>query len=76
MSVLEEVGKPIVFVNVSGSCVNLADMKDNCAAVVQVFYPGAEGGHALADVLFGRVSPSGRLPVTFYRSMDGVFAYA
>ena len=63
-------GKPIVFVNVSGSCVDLADMKDNCAAIVQLFYPGAEGGRALADILFGDVSPSGRLPVTFYHSAD------
>ncbi len=63
-------GKPIIFVNVSGSCVDLLDMKENCAAVVQMFYPGAEGGHALADVLFGAISPSGRLPVTFYHSTD------
>jgi len=67
---IKETGKPIVFVNVSGSCVGLADMKDNCAALLQVFYPGAEGGHALADILFGDVSPSGRLPVTFYRGVD------
>lgn len=64
------VGKPTVFVNVSGSCVNLEYADKNCNAVIQYFYPGAEGGAALADVLFGRVSPSGRLPVTFYRSVD------
>ena len=67
---IKAMGKPIVFVNVSGSCVDLSDMKENCAAVIQQFYPGAEGGHALADVLFGDVSPSGRLPVTFYKSVD------
>ncbi len=65
-----KVGKPIVFVNVSGSCIGLVKQDEQCAAVVQCFYPGAEGGHALADVLFGAVSPSGRLPVTFYRSTD------
>ncbi len=63
-------GTPVVLVNVSGSCVNLSYEKEHCAAVLQCFYPGAEGGHALADLLFGRVSPSGRLPITFYRSVD------
>lgn len=65
-----KVGKPVVIVNVSGSCVNLSYEKENCAAVIQCFYPGAEGGNALADVIFGKVSPSGRLPVTFYKSTD------
>ncbi len=63
-------GKPTVFVNVSGSAVNLSRADELCGAVVQCFYPGAQGGAALADILFGRVSPSGRLPVTFYRSVD------
>ena len=68
---LEEVakaGKPMVFVNVSGSCLNLCRADELCGAVLQVFYPGAEGGKALADLLYGEVCPSGRLPVTFYRS--------
>lgn len=65
---IRETGKPIVFVNVSGGCVNLCEADQSAQAVLQVFYPGAEGGHALADILFGDVSPSGRLPVTFYRS--------
>ena len=67
---IKKVGKPIVFVNVSGSCINLSDQNKNCNAVIQCFYPGAEGGNVLADVLFGRVNPSGRLPVTFYKSTD------
>ena len=58
--------KPIVFVNISGSAIDLRDAHRRCNAVVQCFYPGARGGEALADVLFGDVSPSGRLPVTFY----------
>ena len=65
-----EVGKPIVFVNVSGSCVALGRQQETCGAVLQCFYPGAEGGDALAGILFGEVSPSGRLPVTFYKSAD------
>ena len=64
------VGKPTVLVNVSGSCVNLDFADKNCNAVIQYFYPGAEAGAALANVLFGKVSPSGRLPVTFYRSVE------
>lgn len=63
-------GKPIVFVNVSGSCMALGDQKKNCNAVIQCFYPGATGGDALANILFGKVSPSARLPVTFYESDD------
>ena len=65
---LKAIGKPIIFINVSGSCVALWDQKENCNAVIQCFYPGACGGEALANILFGKVSPSGRLPVTFYAS--------
>lgn len=63
-------GKPVVFVNVSGSCINLTRQDETADAIVQCFYPGAMGGKALADILFGNVSPSGKLPVTFYRSDD------
>ena len=61
-------GKPIVTVNMSGSCVSLAKAAGLSEAVIQMFYPGEAGGEALADVLFGKVNPSGRLPVTFYNS--------
>ncbi len=67
--ILEE-GKPTIFVNVSGSCLDLSFAKEKCNAVIQCFYPGAEGGNALGDILYGKVSPSGRLPVSFYRSAD------
>ncbi len=63
-----KLGKPTIFVNISGSCVSLCEQDEKCDAVLQCFYPGAQGGNALADILFGKVSPSGRLPVTFYRS--------
>ncbi|HIX15126.1 MAG TPA: glycoside hydrolase family 3 C-terminal domain-containing protein [Candidatus Hungatella pullicola] len=63
-----ETGKPVIFVNVSGSAMNLCRQSEECAAVIQCFYPGAEGGNALGDILYGKVNPSGRLPVTFYRS--------
>ena len=61
-------GKPIVYVSVSGSCLALKKQDECCGAVLQCFYPGALGGRALADILFGECSPSARLPVTFYAS--------
>ena len=63
-------GKPIVYLNMSGSCLDLSDQKESCNAILQCFYPGAMGGLAVADILYGKVSPSGRLPVTFYRSVE------
>lgn len=63
-----KLGKPIIFVNVSGSAVALVRQNEECDAVIQCFYPGAEGGNALANVILGKTSPSGRLPVTFYKS--------
>ena len=62
------VGRPVVLVVLSGSA--LAIPEAYAGAVVQAFYPGAGGGTAVADVLFGKVSPSGKLPVTFYRSAE------
>ncbi len=62
-----KLGKPTVFVNVSGSCISLKDQDEKCDAVLQCFYPGAEGGNALCDILLGKYSPSARLPVTFYK---------
>ena len=59
-------GKPIIFVNISGSCVGLSRQDKECNAVLQCFYGGAEAGDAFAKILFGECSPSGRLPVTFY----------
>ena len=70
-----ELGKPVIFVNMTGSCTNLARQKKECAAIIQCFYPGAMGGKALADIIFGKVSPSGRLPVTFYESIDDLPAF-
>ncbi len=65
-----DLGKPTVFVNISGSAVNLSEPAERANALVQCFYPGAEGGEALANILFGKTCPSGRLPVTFYHSVD------
>ena len=63
---LKQAGKKIVFVNLSGSAVALTDEAAACDAVVQGWYLGQEAGTAIADVLYGDVNPSGKLPVTFY----------
>ncbi|OZG64441.1 glucocerebrosidase [Bifidobacterium hapali] len=63
------VGKPVIVLLASGSALSLDGLEDhpNLAALMQVWYPGGQGGDAVADVLFGKESPSGKLPVTFYR---------
>jgi len=63
-----EVGKPTVIVIASGSSLNVYGEKAD--AIIQAWYPGSHGGEALADILFGKVSPSGKLPVTFYETAD------
>ncbi|HZT21894.1 MAG TPA: glycoside hydrolase family 3 C-terminal domain-containing protein, partial [Verrucomicrobiae bacterium] len=61
-------GKPVVLVNCSGSAMAMPWEAGHLAAIVQAWYPGEEGGLAVAEVLFGEVNPAGRLPITFYRS--------
>jgi beta-glucosidase len=68
LKALHATGKPVVFVNCSGSAVAMPWEAENLPAIVQAWYPGEEGGRAVAEVLFGAVNPAGRLPVTFYRS--------
>lgn len=63
-----EVGKPTVVIVASGSALNIETDKPN--ALLQAFYPGSVGGKAVADILFGKVSPSGKLPVTFYKDIN------
>jgi beta-glucosidase len=63
-------GKPIVVVLLSGSALAVNWAADHANAILQAWYPGEEGGTALADVLFGDYNPAGRLPVTFYKSLD------
>ena len=67
--------KPIVAVITGGSPMNLAEVHELADAVLLAWYPGEEGGHAVADVVFGQASPSGKLPVTFPRSLAQLPAY-
>ena len=69
LEALHSAGKTVILVNFSGSAVGLERETQSCAAILQAWYPGQEGGTAIADVLFGDVCPSGKLPVTFYRSI-------
>jgi beta-glucosidase len=68
LKALQATGKPVVFVNCSGSAIAMPWEVENLPAIVQAWYPGEEGGRAVAEVLFGDVNPAGRLPVTFYES--------
>ena len=67
MDAVLECGKPVIVLNMTGSAMDLRKADEKSNAVLQVWYPGARGGKAVADVLFGKISPSGKLPVTFYR---------
>jgi beta-glucosidase len=69
-------GKPVVLVVCGGSPVDLAWAKEHVPAILMLWYPGEQGGRALADVLFGRVSPSGRLPITFVRDLEALPPFA
>ena len=70
LKALKDAGKKVIFVCCSGSCIALEPETKTCDAILQVWYPGQEGGTAVADVLFGNVNPSGKLPVTFYKSSN------
>ena len=61
-----DTGKPVILCLMAGSAIDVSEIAERAAAVVQLWYPGARGGKAAADVLFGKRSPSGKLPVTFY----------
>ncbi len=70
---LEEVikiGKPTLLVLSSGSAMDINYADEHCDAILETWYPGAEGGKALAQLLFGECSPSGKLPITFYKTTE------
>jgi beta-glucosidase len=67
---LKATGKPVILVLLNGSALAVNWASQNLPAIVEAWYPGQEGGTAIADVLFGDYNPAGRLPVTFYKSTD------
>ncbi len=70
LKTLKDAGKKVVFVNCSGSAIALTPETQTCDAILQAWYGGESGGQAVADVLFGDYNPSGKLPITFYKSSD------
>ena len=70
LKALHEAGKKVVLVTFSGCALGLVPETETCDAILEAWYPGQEGGTAVADILFGEVNPSGKLPVTFYKNVD------
>ena len=70
LAMLHQAGKKVIFVNCSGSAMALTPELETCDAIIQAWYGGELGGKALAEVLFGQYNPSGKLPITFYKSTD------
>lgn len=70
LEAVHSTGKPIILLLLSGSALSVTWANDNVPAIVQAWYPGAQGGRAIASMLFGESSPSGRLPVTFYKTTE------
>ncbi len=75
LKALKAAGKTVVFVNCSGSAIALTPEVESCDAILQAWYPGEEGGRAVAQVLFGNYNPGGKLPVTFYRATSQLPAF-
>jgi beta-glucosidase len=73
---LQALGRPLVFVNLSGSAMAFPWADEHVNAIVQAFYPGQAGAEAVADVLLGHYNPAGRLPVTFYRATTDLPPFA
>ena len=76
MEEIASLGKPVVLVNMTGSCMDLRKASEKCGAIIQAWYPGQFGGLAVAEAIFGGFSPSGKLPITFYNDMSQIPAFA
>ena len=70
LQALKATGKPVVFINLSGSAIGFNWEAENIPAIIQGWYGGQAGGEAIADILFGDYNPSGRLPITFYKTVN------
>ena len=76
MKGIVETGKPVVLVLINGSALSINYAAENIPAILLAGYPGQQGGNAIADVLFGDFNPAGRLPVTWYKSVDQLPPFA
>jgi beta-glucosidase len=63
-------GKPVILVVITGSAMAITWADEHVSSIIQAFYPGALGGQAIAEIISGKINPSGKLPVTFYRSTE------
>lgn len=70
-----ESGKPVILVSMTGSAMAMSWEEEHLPAIIQAWYPGAEGGKAVADLIFGEYSPEGKLPVTFYHTTEELPAF-
>ena len=68
-------GKPVIVVLMNGGALSINKLQEKAAAIILAGYPGQQGGNAVADVLFGDFNPAGRLPVTYYKSIDQIPAF-
>jgi len=75
LKALKATGKPLVLVLMNGRPLTLNWERENADALLETWFAGTEGGHAIADVLFGDVNPSGKLPITFPRSVGQIPTY-
>lgn len=72
LETVQETGVPFIVCLMAGSAMDLNFADRHAAAILQAWYPGAGGGKEIAKILFGEISPSGKLPVTFYKDLDGM----
>ena len=75
MEAIKATGKPVILVLINGSALSVNYAAENMDAILTAGYPGQQGGNAVADVLFGDYNPAGRLPVTYYKSVDQLPAF-
>lgn len=75
LQALKAIGKPLIVVLINGRPLSVTWEKDNADAMLEAWFPGTEGGHAIADVLFGDHNPSAKLPISFPRSVGQIPTY-
>lgn len=75
MKAVTEVDKPVILCLCAGSAIDLSYAEENIDGILNLWYPGARGGKKVAEVLFGKSSPTGKLPITFYRSLEKLPAF-